>query len=98
MPHDEQTEKKERRGSTRIFFIQNFFGEEAEKLAIKFTRSANIYDFVFLSLQSMILLLLLRMQKWRFDVTDGNFFPRLEVFYVIATLCGRMSRRQAIDL
>lgn len=66
-----------------IFYSKLFWARSGEKLAIKFTRSANIYDFVFLSLQSMILLLLLRMQKWCFDVTDGEFFAGLKYFMLL---------------
>lgn len=63
-------------------------------MAIKFTRSANIYDFVFLFLQNMILLLLLRMQKWIFDVTDGKYSTGLKYFMMqshvevdVSTVC-----------
>lgn len=73
MAHDEQTEEGTKKKHEQIFYSKLLGSKNGEKLAIKFTRSANIYDFVFLFSLNIILLLLLRMQKSRFDAVDRQF-------------------------
>lgn len=70
MTHDEQTEEEKKARHEEIFYSKLSGSKNGEKLALKFTRSEIFMTLFFSLTRNMILLLLLRMQKLRFDVTE----------------------------